>query len=822
MQTLWQDLRYGARMLFKNSGFTLIAVLSLSLGIGANSAVFSLIDAVLLRPLPVAEPNRLVALTTSDQHSTYPHGLSYRDYLDYRDNQAFTGALAYEPVSLNLANAGQSGANERIWGVMASGNYFDVLGVRAALGRSFAPEEDRSAQPVAVLSHELWQRRFGGDAQIVGKQMQLNGHSFTIIGVAPANFSGTEVLFTPAVWVLAQMHQQLAPGSAGMLEARDAHGFRVWARLKAGVSQEQAQTAASLQARQLEQAYPATNRAVNVRLYPQWEARIEPGTGQIMAGAAALLMALVFIVLLIACANVANLMLARVAGRRKEISIRLAIGANRWRLIRQLLTESFLLALLGGGVALLLAWWGADVIASLRPSGDLPIGLSARLDGRVLGFTVLAALLTTFLFGLAPAWQASKADLVPALKGEEIAPTQSRRFSLRNVLVVAQVALSALLLLCAGLFVRSLAKAQTMDLGLRTQGMLLATLDVGLNGYDETRGRAFYRDLLDRARALPGVEAVSAAHFVPLDFSADGEQVVIEGRAAPPEQEKVSVLASTVSLNYFAAAGTRLVAGRDFTAQDDASHPLVAIINETMARTYWPQTKTPAEVIGKRLYRNDRNSRPLEIVGIAQDGKYRSYFEDPQPYLYLPHEQRYNGALTLVVKTSADAASVTAALRREVAALDPSLPLSGVRTIEDFLQARTWFGPRLISSLLGIFGLIGLLLAVIGIYGVMSYLVAQRTREIGVRLALGATSRDVLTMVIRQGMTVAALGLGAGVLAGLALTRLMAGLLYGISATDPLTFLTIPLALALAALLACWIPARRATKVDPLIALRCE
>ncbi|MCI0490672.1 MAG: ABC transporter permease [Blastocatellia bacterium] len=816
MKTLFQDLRYGLRTLLKSPGFTLIAVLSLGLGIGANSAVFSLVDAVLLRPLPVEQPDRLVALTTSDNHEVYPHGLSYLDYLDYRDHtEAFSGMTAFSPIQLSISSGGES---RMALGYMVSGNFFSVLGVSAALGRTFLPEEDLTpgSHPVAVIGYGLWQQRFGADPDLPGKTVMLNGHPFTVIGVAPKDFRGVEVIATPDVWVPMMMHAQAAPGSPRLLDDRESHNFRVWARLKTEVSFDEAQAAVSVQARQLEEAYPATNKGVNVNLYPQWEARFEPGTGGVLTLASAMLMAVAALVLLIACANLANLLLSKAIARRREIAIRLALGASRWRLVRQLMTEGLLLSLMGGAVAAIIALWATEALSSIRPSPDLPLSLDVRLDGRVLAFTVLVALLSVTLFALVPALQASKANLVPALKGEEI--RKRRRFNLQGALVVVQVSLSLVLLIGAGLFLATLNNAEAMDLGLRKHDTLLASLDLDLHGYDKGRGEAFHRDLIQRVEGLPGVRSASLAAPVPLDFSSGVENVLIEGREITSDREETGVMVSTVGLKYFETIGTPLVEGRDFTAQDDDASTRVAIVNETMARRFWPgQT-----ALGKRFRFNSLDGPPIEIIGVAHDGKYRQYFEDPRPYLYIPLLQDYRGGVTLVIHTEADAASLTAAVRREVASLDPSLPLFGAKTIEEHLEGRTFIGTALLTSFLGLFGLLGLTLGAIGIYGVISYSVSRRTREIGIRQALGAQPGAVMKLVIWQGMKLALMGIAMGLLAAFAVTRFLSSFLFGVSATDPLTFAVITLLLAAVAFLACFIPARRAMKVDPMKALRYE
>ena len=816
MEALWQDLRYGWRGLRANLGFTLVAVLSLALGVGANTAVFSLVDAVLLRPLPVERPDQLIALTTVDHHGDgYPHGLSYADLTDYRKmDNVFAGLAVFAPVPLSLTSGG---ASERVWGVIAAGNYFELLGVKPILGRAFRPDDDRApgASPVAVISHGFWQRRFGADPGAVGRTVSLNGHAFTIVGIAPEGFVGTEVIFAPDVWVPVMMHGEVLPGSDNLLTTRPAHNFRALGRLRPGVSLAQAQAAADVTAGQLEQAYPATNKGVRLRLFPQREARIEAGMGQTLALMAGVIMAVVGLVLLISCTNVANLLLARAATRRKEIGIRLALGAGRWRLVRLLLVESVLLALLGGGAGALVAFWGVDLLQGFRPPTDIPFLLALRLDTRVLGYTFALSLVTGVVFGLAPALQASRPDLVGALKGEAAAVGRgARRYRLRDLLVVAQLALSLLLLICAGLFLKSLQGARRVDPGFNPDRALTMSVDLSRQGYDEARGREFFRRSAERVEALPGVESASWASPLPLSFSSEGADVVIEGFVPRPDQDRVGIMMSTVGLKYFQTLGTPLLDGRDFSAEDREGKPGVVIVNETMARRYWPGRGA----LGRRLSLSGAQGPYLEVVGVARDGKYRQLGEEPRPYMFLPLLQNYRGEATLVVRGAGELAGV----RREVQALDSNLAIFDVKTLAEHVAGRALLGPRMGATLLAIFGLVGLLLAAAGIYGVISYTVTQRTREIGVRMALGARAPDVLRMVLAQGGQFVFAGIALGMVAAVALTRVLASLLYGVSSTDPAIFFGVSLLLAGVALLACLLPARRAAKVDPLVALRQE
>jgi len=670
---------------------------------------------------------------------------------------------------------------------------------------------------VVVLSDGYWKRRFGGDEGVIGQSVNVNGHPFIIIGVVPPEFTGLETIYKPDVYIPIPHLAQFVPSRKETLEDRGAHYLRAWTRLKPGVSQRQAEAAFNVTAQQLAREFPATNQNVKVRVFPAWEAKFEPGTGALLGPAAAILMAVVGLVLLIACANVANLMLSRANGRHKEVAIRMALGAGRARLVRQFLTESFLLALLGAGAAAVMAYWSASAISSVRPVPGTPLGFDLRVDSRVLAVTAFVALAATVLFGLAPALRATRPNVIPGLKGEEGLSRAGRRWTLRNLLVVSQVSLSIVLLVSAGLFLRSLRVGRTMDLGVRKDSVLTAGVSVGVRGLQEAAGKAFFRDTLERVRHLPGVEAAAWAAPPPLDFNADVTEIIIEGRQVAPEKEKVGVLTSVVTPAYFEAIGTQLVEGRAFTEQDQESAARVAIVNEFMAKTYWPGQNA----IGKRFRIGKRDSDAVEIVGVAKNGKYRLYFEPALSYLYLPQAQNYRSFGTLVVYSHSDMKSLTAAVRREVAAVDPDMPLIGVRTMPEYLGGRFSL-PDLFSSLLVTFGVVGVTLAAIGLYGVMTYSVSKRTREIGVRMALGALPARVLALVMSQGMKITFVGFFLGLALALVAGRALSSMLYGVSGSDPLTFAGIALLLSAVAMLACYLPARRAAKVDPLIALRQE
>ncbi|MFN7949880.1 MAG: ABC transporter permease [Blastocatellia bacterium] len=825
MQTLWQDLRYGARLMGKAPGFTLVAVFSIALGIAVNVAVFTLVNGLLLKPLPVKNPERLVALYTSEPQARYPDAFSYPDYVDYRDhNQVFSELFVHYTTQLSL-QAG-TGLAEMVAGELVTGNYFTGLRLDAALGRLFTPDDDKKpgGHPVVVLSHAFWQRRFAGNPNVIGQVVKLNGHDFTVIGVAKKGFSGTRQFgWIPDVYLPLMMYAQALPGTdETYLTNRGQRNLNVNGRLRDGVTMAQARAAMSVMAQQLARAYPQTNANLGVGMVPAGSktnpAVVLMGYTQTMVAA---LMGLVGLVLLVACANVANLLLARATVRRREIAVRLALGAGRLRLVRQLLTESVMLAAGGGALGLLLAGWLSDLFRLGAPKLDfatMDFDYDLSLDYRVLGFTLAASVLTGVLFGLAPALQASRPNLVAALKGETGAASAGRRrFNLRNLLVVAQLALSLMLLFSAGLLIKSMRNAQSMNPGFRTDHLLMASVNVDLHGYDEARGRRFFRELDERLRRLPGVEQVSAAGPLPLDQYDYGARLTIEGRVPQTANERLNSGYSIVGHNYFTTMQTPIVAGRAFTERDDEQAPRVVIVNETLARHYWPDQNP----LGKRLRLGGEQSPWREIVGVAANGKYITLGEPPTDYFFLPYLQNHDGQRTLLVRTTGAPESVIAGIRQEVKALDEQLPVYGVRTAPEFLD-RILSAPKSIAALVSGFGVLALLLASIGLHGVMSYAVAQRTRELGVRIALGARPRDLRRMVLGQGLRLSLVGVALGLAGAFGLARLLGSLLYDVSASDPWLFGTITTALLLVALLACWIPARRATKADPLIALRSE
>ncbi len=825
MKTIWQDLRYGVRMLLKNRGVTLIAVLSLALGIGANTSVFSIVNGLLFRPLRGVEaPAQLAALYTSDYSGPLYGASSYPDYLEFRDRtNAFDGLLAHTIRPMSLSEGG--GEAERVLSAVVTGNYFEVLGVRALAGRTFTRGEDETpaAPPVAVISHNLWQRRFGSDPALVGKTLVLSGQLFTVVGITPPDFTGTIIGIAPDLFVPVNMHAR-ALGEARGLEERGNRSLFVMGRLKPGVGLDQAQANLDVLASNLKEAYREqwTNlrgEGRRVTLLPESASRVPPQISTPVFGVVGLLTGVVVFVLLIACANVANLLLARAAARRKEIGIRIALGASRKRLVQQLLTESVLLALVGGAAGLLASLWAIDLLVSYAPTtAPVPLALDFAPDLRVLAFAFGLSILTGVLFGLAPALQATQSNVLPALKDESLAAGRApRRFGLRNLLVAAQVASSLVLLIGAGLFLRSLQNAQSIDPGFRTDNVLVMTPEIKIQGYDETKARDFYRRLLERTEGLPGVRSATLAEVLPLSFNSQRSGIYVEGYERRPGEE-MEVDVNRVGTRYFETMGIDLILGRDFTPGDREGAPGVVIVNESFARRFYRGDQNP---LGKRISVSGREGPLMEIVGVARDTKYNTLGEAPLPYFYLPHGQHPSTEMSLLANTYADPRALLGAVRGEIRALDRDLPVSNAQTLNENLGGALLL-PRLGAALLGVFGLLALLLASVGLFGVMSYSVSRRTREIGIRLALGAQTSDVLKLVLVESLGLVLSGVVLGLIIAFAITRVLASLLYGVSPVDPVTFAGVVTLLVAVAMLASYIPARRASKVDPMVALRYE
>jgi len=813
LEVVLQDARQGLRRLAANRVFTAIALLSLALGIGANTAIFSLVNSLFFRPLPVERPHELVSLQNTARAGSWGFlAFSYPNYRDLRDrNDVLAGLIGYRFAPLAVSH---DGVSAKAWGYVVSGNYFDVLGVKASAGRTLSPDDDRlpGAHPVAVISHRYWQKSYGADPGVVGRTLLVNGRRFTIVGVAPLGFSGTQLGIAPDFWFPIAMQAEIEMGTP-WLEARDIEIVMLQGRLKPGVSIAAAEAALNAIALQLEREYPDVNEGKRIALSP-------PGLmgtplRRSASSFAAILMAVVAFALLLACTNLANLLLARTAERRAEIALRLSLGASRLRLVRQLMTESMLLAAMGGLGGVLLAAWLIRLVTQVELPIDFPFLLELHLDYRVLAFTALVALLTGVAFGLLPALQTTNVNLFSTVKADS-ALAGARRTRLKNGLIVFQVALSLVLLAGGGLMLRALERAQTLEIGLDPANAVEVAFDLRLAGYDREGARELRRRALERVRALPGVRAAGTVDLAPIDLHFGRAPVFVEGR--PPERitSAPRAMTSRISPGYLEAMGVRLLRGRDFTERDDESAPRVAIVNETFARGFWPGQ----DPIGRRFRQGSPASPLMEVVGVVEDGKYVSLAESPQPYVCRPVDQAYAGATSLIVRTASDPRPALAALRQEVQALDAGMPLS-VRLLTDKM-ALPLLPARVAAAVLGGFGLLALALAAIGIYGVMSCAVAARTREIGIRIALGANARDVLRQTLRQGLTLTLLGVAVGAAAALGLSRLMRSLLFGVSASDPTIYLGVAALLVGAALLACYVPARRATQIDPVAALRCE
>ncbi len=811
MQTLWQDLRYGARLLLKHPAFTLIAVITLALGIGGNTAIFTVVNAALLRSLPYQGPERLVYLRETTPQKSFPRReASYPDFLDWRQNQSFSGMAAYAGGG-GFTLIGSDGP-ERIMAGRVTGNFFAVLGVEPMLGRLFREDEDQpNTERVVALSFGFWQRRFGGDPKVIGQTLNLSGDAYTIIGVLPPTFQfaprGTVDLWAP--W---------RPNEA-QLTRRFMHWVNVIARLKPGVSEAQAHAEMQTIAGRIAQDHKDSHAGTNITVTPLHDQIVR----QIKPLLLVLLGAVGF-VLLIACANVANLLLARASARQKEIAIRAALGAGRWRLIRQLLIESALLALLGGGLGLLLAQWGVEALIAAIPDNVLnfmPYLRDLTLDGRTLVFTGALALVTIIVFGLAPALHASKLDLQSALKEGGRTSGEGSRRRLRDLLVVGEIALALVLLVGAGLMMKSLMRLLEVDPGFDPKNVLTFSVSLPAAKYDRNEEvYVFHHQLISRLESLPGVKGAGTVTVIPL-IGGNTTRFYDAAQPRPAPGGETEANLREVSDNYFRVLGVPLIAGRHFTERDNADAPGVVIVNQTLAKRVFAN----GEAVGQRLIFSGDDSTPNQIVGVVGDEKVNGLAEQTTPVVYYPFLQDTSPGLTknLVVRTEGDPAALVSAIRNECRELEPGLTVAQVMTMEQIIaNSPSTFMRRYPALLIGVFAAVALLLAAIGIYGVMSYSVSQRTREIGVRLALGARKLDVLRLVIGRGMLLALAGVGVGIVAAFGLTRLMTGLLFGVEASDPATFGLITLLLVVVALLACYVPARRAAKVDPMVALRCE
>lgn len=816
MGRLVAHLRIALRSLLRTPIFTVAVVVSLGLGIGMNTAIFSLLNALFLRSLPVDRPERLMSVYTISEQNPGFFASSYLNYLDYREhNQVFSGLAAYLPISLTYKGSGDP---EQIAGEIVTGDYFDVLGVKAEIGRTFLPEEGKlsGGQFVAVLSHRFWERRFGADRGILNQTISLNGHPFVVVGVAAPGFNGLNALDSREVWVPIVAHDQVLSGAtAALLEIRRGLLLSVVGRLKPGVEENQAAAALEKISTDLEREYPSDNEDRKAVMVPLEQSSINPNVRKTYLLAGVLLMAVVGLVLLISCANVANLLLVRALARRKEMAVRLSIGAARRDLVVQLLVESMLLAFLGGACGLVLARWSRDALWSLRPP-ELTGELNLSLDGRVLLFTLGLSLLTGLVFGLVPALQSTKVSLIPALKDQRgyggSGPRQ--RLSLRSLLIVGQVALSLVALIGAGLFLRSLRHAQELDPGFNSKNLTMVSLNLGAGGYDDKRGLDFYRRVLSRVQTLPGVASAAISEDALLFGGGLLRTSFIQGSADPKGAEGVLMQNSSVSVDYFDTMGIRIVSGRKFGEQDRENTPYVVIVNETMAKHFWP-TET---AVGKRFKFNGLDDW-FEVVGVASDCKYNTLGEVPQPYIYLPVEQFYPASATLYIRTARDPASLLPTLRREIQRLDPSLPLVNFWAVSDVMDRALW-APRMGATLLTVFSALALALAAFGLYGIIAYVVSQRRYEMAIRIALGADKPEVVRLVFREGISLVAVGMALGLALGLLIAQTVSDLLFGIEASDPVAYGATAVVLFVVASTAIYFPARKAARTDPQLVMR--
>jgi predicted permease len=815
---LWQDLRYAARMLQKTPGFTAVAVFTLALGIGANAAVFTIINTLLLNPLPVEKSSELVAISTTHAKLTTQPGelqlMSFLNVKDFRDRtHSFSSLAAHSnPMAITMTNAAEP---HRIFVEVVTANYFDTLGLHPFKGRFFLSSEDTTpgAAPVVVLGYAAWQGRFAGASDILGRTIKLNNTPFTIIGIGPKGFKGLYAVFGPDVWVPSMMAEQILPAQQGnALSDRAIPLFTGIGRLRPGLTLAQARAELNIVASSLEKEFPDTDQGQTVALRPLSEAAYGPERQSLLFGST-LLMAIVGLVLLIACSNVANLLLSRAAVRRQEIAVRMALGAGRVRLIRQMLTESVLLGLLGGVLGFLLGYAGCQFLWSFRPAEFALNFAELRVNASVFGFAMAVSVLTGLLFGIVPALRTSRTSVSEVLKEETRAVGRSRnRISLANTLLAGQVAISLVLLVVAALVLRSIQREYTIDPGFETNHLALFMLYPGQAGYDRTRTEQFYKQARDRIGRVPGISSLSWASNLPL-WGRKETGVVIEGQERRKKSEAISAVVNIVDLNYFSAVGIPFVLGRDFTQDDhDISTP-IAIINDTMAAKYWPNQ----DPLGKRLHL-PRGKDFLEIVGVVKTANYQTLGEAPQSGIYIPLRQNYSDAMILYVRTERDPSATLAAVQGEIRTLDPGLPVEDIRTGTKIIDQALW-GAKIGVGLLGVFGLLALGLASVGLYGIMAYSVNQRRREIGVRMALGASEGSVSWLVLRQGMTVVLSGVALGVGLAVLLGRALSHFLYGVTGSDLLSLGAASVVLLGVAFVACYLPARSASRVDPLVAL---
>jgi macrolide transport system ATP-binding/permease protein len=822
MRSFWQDIQYSVRSLRNSPSFAIIAVVTLGLGIAVNTTVFSVVNGLLLRSMPVPHAEQITVLAMKQPGAGGYQPFSYPDYQDLRSQSASVGEVfGYRTtlVSVIADGKGEHGVLSRV-----TGNYFSALGIKPALGRLILPTEGQvpGADPVLVLGYAYWQKRFGGDKTVIGKQVQVDNHPVTIVGVTPKDFQGTYAFLNMDGYIPLSAVAGLG-GNEPVEETwthREHRTMSLMARLKPGEDLKQARASLEVIAKRIGEQHPDTDKGVTFEIFPEKLARPEPDPDNTIPNVSLAFTILAALVLLVACFNIANVLLVRATVRQREMAIRAAIGAGRARLVRQHLTESLVLALFGGGAGLMMGWWASGFLGSLSLGTDLPISFNFQPDLTVYLFTLAVVVVTGAVVGIMPALRVARADVNSMLReGGRGSSEGPRRYLVRNTLVVAQVAGSLLLLIVAGLFIRSLGKARQIYLGFNPDHVVDMTIDVQQGGLSEPQGREFYRSLEERIRALPGVVSVGQAFSVPLGLITASDRPQIEDHPLEPSQPEPVLFYNMVSPDYFETLRIPLLRGRVFTKADTEKAAGVAIVNETMAKECWPHE----DVLGKRFKLAGPGEHYKEVVGVVRHGSYKSLVEDPMPYFYVPLEQSYMPLRTIHVRTSVPPQSLELQIVAQAQELAPALSSSGVRTLQQELEGLNgYLFFDLGAQLTTVMGLLGLILAVVGVYSVVSYAAAQRTHEIGIRMALGAEPQDILKMVLGQSVIVIGLGIVIGLAAALAGTRALASLLVGVRTSDPATFCVVVVALTLVALLACWLPARRATRVSPLVALRYE
>jgi len=821
MQTFLQDIRYSLRMLRKSPGFTLIAILTLALGIGANTAIFSLANVFLFRPLPVKDADRLVAIGVQSSPTSEPDQASYLDFLDYKQAPVFTDMTAFV---LDLVGIGSNGRADRTIVAEVPSNFFTMLGVKPFLGRTILPGEGDQPRTgnVIVLGYSYWQKRFAGDPNVIGRTVSFDGRDVTIIGIAEKQFHGPYSIVEMDAYAPIGM-KDYSSNNNTFFTSRAARELHVLATLKPGVTIQHAQTGLQVIASRLSEQFPETNHGQTVRVFPEKVARPDPGSADSLPTVATIFLALVGLVLMVACINVANLLLARSAARQKEIAVRASMGATRFRLIRQMLTESVILAVAGGVAGAILGMWVCRALEQLRPIGDFPIRFGFTFDWRVFGYVAGVACASGILAGLAPALRTSRTNINQTLRetGRGLIGEGGRRHILRNSLVVAQVAGSIIVLVAAGLFTRSLQNAESIDLGYNPRNLLNVGLNPELQGYDRPRTEAFYREILRRAKLLPGVESASLAYSVPLSYYNMGGGVRAEGQILNKDERAPGSTRNLVSPEYFTNMRIAILSGRAFTDADASDSKLVAIVSEALAKRLWPGQ----DPIGRRFtYEGEtKKDAPVTVVGVAHNARVADMNDPSRLHFYLPITQAYQATHVLQLRTTVPADTLIPVIEAQIHDLDPNLPVYDVMTMEKSLMgANGFFLYKMGAAFAGTLGVLGLVLAVVGVYGVVSHNAASRTHEIGIRMALGAHPGSVFALVLRHAAILVSAGIAIGILAALGVSRVLASFLVNVSSSDPITFLTVAALLLAAAFLACYIPAHRAMRVDPMEALRYE